>query len=398
MALFNQYVHTIRHALAKLKYLLCGGEQGNLETFEALRQLGGPQHLINGYEPTETTTFAATYEAKSTDDKLERLPIGRPIGNTCLYVLDNYGRPVPVGVVGELYIGGDGVANGYLNLPEPTAKRFLPGSFSRVPDACMYKSGDLVKHLPDGNLFFLGRNDDQVKIRDFRIELGEIEGRLMEHELIQEAVVVVIGSGEYRRLVAYVGTDAQDQLAHALREHLAGQLPEYMVPAAYVRMDKLPVTSNGKIDRRALPDPDSTAFVTRVYVAPQGEIKIALAGIWSDLLKIDQVGRHDNFFMLGGHSLLAIQMIARLRRLELTLSVRALFEKPVLSALAASLGNHHDVLVVPLNVITPETTMITPEMLPLIDLTQDDIDCIVAQVPGGLANVQDIYGLSPLQD
>ncbi|KAF9921755.1 hypothetical protein BGZ67_000271, partial [Mortierella alpina] len=171
-----------------------------------------------------------------------------------------------------------------------------------------------------------------------------------------------------------------------------------MVPSAFVRMDAFPLTNNGKIDRRALPKPDNKSFATTDYVAPQGDVEIALASIWCDLLKVDHVGRHDNFFMLGGHSLLAIQMIARLHRLELNLSVRALFENPVLSSLAVSLGMHYDVIEVPLNAITLDTMMITPEMLPLIDVTQDDIDRIVAQVPGGMANIQDIYALSALQD
>ncbi|KAG0001184.1 hypothetical protein BGZ80_006224, partial [Entomortierella chlamydospora] len=294
--------------------------------------------------------------------------------------------PVAIGVVGELYIGGAGVANGYINLQELTTEMFFADPFSSEPGERMYKTGDLVKYLPD------------VKIRGFRIELGEIEVRLAEHAKVREVAVLALGEGSDKSLVAYVVSNPADNLIAALREHLVATLPEYMIPSAFVRMDAFPLTNNGKIDRRALPKPDSESFVTKDYVAPQGEIEIALAGIWSDLLKIDQVGRHDNFFMLGGHSLLAIQMNARLRRLELNLSMRALFEKPMLSALAASLGNHRDVFVVPLNVITPETTMITPEILPPIDLTQCDIDCIVAQVPGGVANIQDIYGLSPLQD
>ncbi|KAG0004033.1 hypothetical protein BGZ79_010489, partial [Entomortierella chlamydospora] len=397
-ALFHQYAFIIGPALSKLKYVACAGEQGLMEAFVKMHQYGGRVRLVNAYGPTEVTVHSTTYEFTSESLKLDRLPIGRPISNTRTYILNKHGQPVSIGVVGELYIGGPGVANGYLNLPELTAERFLPDPFSSEPGARMYKSGDLVKYLPDGNIVFMGRNDDQVKIRGFRIELGEVEVRLAEHAQVREVAVLAIGEGSEKHLVAYVVSDPDDNLVAALREHLSAALPEYMIPSAFVRMDAFPLTNNGKIDRRALPKPDNKSFMTNDYVAPQGDVEIALAGIWSDLLKIDKVGRHDNFFMLGGHSLLAIQMIARLRCLELTLSVRALFENPVLSALAVSLGMSHDVLEVPLNTITPETTTITAEMLPLIDLTQEDIDHIIAQVPGGMANIQDIYGLSPLQD
>ncbi|KAF9287737.1 hypothetical protein BGZ68_001346 [Mortierella alpina] len=397
-ALFNQYVHSIGTSLAKLRYLLCGGEQENLESFSTLMKHGGPEHLIHCYGPTETTTFATTYEVKQIGDHVDRLPIGRPISNTQSYVLDQYRKPVPLGAVGELYLGGVGVANGYLNRPDLTAERFLPDPFSKTEGARMYKSGDLVRYLPDGNLVFVSRNDGQVKIRGFRIELGEIQARLEEHELVKEAVVITLGEGGDKRLIAYVVASVQEQLARTLREYLTEHLPEYMVPAAFVRMDMLPVTNNGKIDRRALPKPDSTAFVTQGYVAPEGDVEIALAEIWVDLLKVERVGRQDNFFMLGGHSLLAVQMIGRLHRLGLSLSVRTLFDNPVLSVLAASLSQHHESPEAPANVITQDTTKITPNMLPLIDLSQDDIDHIISLVPGGVANVQDIYGLSPLQD
>ncbi|KAF9271780.1 hypothetical protein BGZ68_003073, partial [Mortierella alpina] len=398
MALFNQYVLSIGPALAKLKYLLCGGEQGNLETFAALLKHGGPENLINGYGPTETTTFATTFNAARMDNQLDRLPIGRPIGNTQVYVLDKHCNLVPLGATGELYIAGAGVATGYLNQPDLTAERFLPDPFSEDEGARMYKTGDLVRYLPDGNLVFMGRNDEQVKIRGFRIELGEIEARLVEHELVKEAVVLALGEGGDKRLVAYVAADQNEQLAHTLREHLATNMPEYMVPAAFVRLDILPVTNNGKVNRRALPNPDSSAFAAQGYEEPRGEVETALATIWAQLLKMERVGRNDNFFMLGGHSLLAVQMIEQLRRIGLSLSVRALFDTPVLSVLAASLNKHEAVPETPANLITAPTTEITPDLLPLIDLTQGDIDRIVDQVPGGVANIQDIYSLSPLQD
>ncbi|KAF9574211.1 hypothetical protein EC968_007135 [Mortierella alpina] len=398
MALFNQYVLSIGPALAKLKYLLCGGEQGNLETFAALLKHGGPENLINGYGPTETTTFATTFNASGMGNQFDRLPIGRPIGNTQVYVLDKHCNLAPLGSIGELYIGGAGVATGYLHQPDLTAERFLPDPFSKVEGGRMYKTGDLVRYLPDGNLVFMGRNDEQVKIRGFRIELGEIEARLIEHELVREAVVLALGGGGDKQLVAYVAADHNDQLALTLREHLATNMPEYMLPAAFVRLDTLPVTNNGKVNRRALPKPDSSAFATQGYEEPRGEVETTLATIWAQLLSMERVGRNDNFFMLGGHSLLAVQMIEQLRRIGLALSVRALFDTPVLSVLAASLNKHETVPESPANLITAATTKITPDLLPLIDLTQDDIDRIVDQVPGGVANIQDIYSLSPLQD
>ena len=214
-ALFHQYAFIIGPALSKLKYVACGGEQGLVEAFAEMHRHGGRARLVNAYGPTEVTVHSTTYEFTSESLKLDRLPIGRPISNTRTYVLDKHRQPVPIGVVGELYIGGPGVANGYLNLPELTAERFLPDPFSSEPGARMYKSGDLVKYLPDGNFVFLGRNDDQVKIRGFRIELGEIEVRLAEHAQVREVVVLAIGERSEKRIVAYVVADPDDNLVAA---------------------------------------------------------------------------------------------------------------------------------------------------------------------------------------
>ncbi|MCF7697206.1 AMP-binding protein, partial [Mycetohabitans sp. B2] len=306
-------------------------------------------------------------------------------------------QPVPLGAVGELYIGGAGVARGYLNRPELTAERFVPDPFSAAPDARMYKTGDLARYLPNGNLEYLGRNDQQVKIRGFRIEPSEIEARLTEHPQVRDAVVLARGEGNEKRLIAYVVAKPNENLVSALRAHVAACLPEYMVPTAFVRLDAFPLTPNGKLDRRALPMPNEDAFAHQAYEAPQGKVETALAVIWAELLGVERVSRHDSFFALGGHSLLAVQLIERLRRRGLGLSVRALFDTPTLSALAQSVGQQRDVMVPP-NVITPDTIALTPEMLPLIKLTQSDIDRIVEQVPKGVANIQDIYALSPLQD
>ncbi|MDC9612612.1 amino acid adenylation domain-containing protein [Xenorhabdus khoisanae] len=351
--------------------------------------------LTNCYGPTEATIITTTY---CLNDMVGQANIiGRPLPNMRAYLLDADGQPVPLGTVGELYIGGTGVARGYLNRPELTAERFLTDPFSNKPDARMYRSGDLARYLPDGNLVFVGRNDQQVKIRGFRVEPGEIEARLEEHPLVREALVVAFADGQDKRLVAYVVAQADEGLSNRLYTYLSTLLPDYMVPTAFVRLDVLPLTPNGKRDRQALPVPDNKALVHQVYEAPKGEQETALAIIWRELLGVEQVSRHDNFFALGGHSLLAIRMIEQLHHLGLTLAVRDLFQSPVLSGLAQTLKPHQTV-VIPPNVITPATTALTPAMLPLTDLTQPEIDHIIRQVPGGLTNIQDIYALSPLQD
>ncbi|KAI9239022.1 MAG: Non-ribosomal peptide synthetase module [Podila humilis] len=395
-ALLHQYAFIIGEPLSQLRYLTGAAEQGSIEAYNAVLQHGGPVRVINRYGPTEATVDVTAYTATSCLSNMERLPIGQPVGNTRVYVLDKYLVPVPIGAAGELYIGGPGVANGYLNRPELTAERFLLDPFSNAPGARMYKTGDLVRYLSDGELVFLGRRDNQIKIRGYRVELGEIEVRLVEHSAVREAVVVVTGEGSDKRLVAYV-VSSQDNLARTLREHLSAALPEYMVPSAFVRLDTMPLNNNGKVDRQALPTPDPLSFVGRDYEAPQGKVEIALADVWASLLRIEQVGRHDNFFMLGGHSLLAVKMIEQLRGLGYTLSVRALFDNPVLYTLAASTRLHQPGPEIPPNIITPTTTLI-PNVLPLINLTQGDIDTIVKRVPGGAANIQDIYELSPLQE
>ncbi|WP_245472541.1 non-ribosomal peptide synthetase [Rhizobium jaguaris] len=391
---------------APTKALMVGGEALVPADIHFWQQRFPNVRLINHFGPTEATVGCSTFEIVTEVGGLRSIPIGRPIANTRLYLLDGDGAPVPFGAVGELYIGGAGVARGYLNRPELTAERFLADPFCNEPGARLYRTGDLARYLPDGNLEFLGRNDEQVKIRGFRIEPGEIAARLCEHELVGDAVVVAQEdrAGD-RRLVAYVvcapgaGLDDEDAsaLAGALRTHLSARLPDYMVPAAFVRIDTLPLTPNGKLDRKALPVPDDDAYARTAYEAPQGELETSLAQIWAELLGVEKVGRHDHFFELGGHSLLAVQLIERLRRLSLGIEVRTLFAKPVLSDLAASLGSHHEVTV-PANLIGEHSTAITPEMLPLIDLTQQEIDRIVETVPGGVGNIQDIYALSPLQD
>jgi hypothetical protein len=322
--------------------------------------------VVNGYGPAETTVFSTTYpEIKN---RSRHTPIGRPLANTRIYILDAHGEPVPVGVTGELYIGGAGVARGYLNRPELTAERFVRDPFTSEAGARMYRTGDLGRFLADGNIEFLGRNDFQVKIRGFRIELGEIEARLREHEEVQEAVVLAREDtpGD-KRLVAYYTAREQNSVgAEALRAHLAAKLPEYMVPAAYVRLESLPLTPNGKLNRKALPAPEGEAYVVRQYEAPQGPIEELMAQIWAELFNRERVGRHDNFFELGGHSLMAVTLVERLARAGLKADVRALFTTSNLAELAARFDTNAPALETPANRIpSPQKTTSSPSIVEL---------------------------------
>ncbi|MGF6547484.1 amino acid adenylation domain-containing protein [Paraburkholderia youngii] len=386
---------------APTKALMVGGEPLVPADIQFWRKRFPHVRLINHFGPTEATVGSVTFEISKVIDGSASIPIGRPIANTRVYVLDGHGEPVPFGAVGELYIGGAGVARGYLKRAELSAQRFMADPFSGQPGARMYRTGDLARYLPDGNLEFLGRTDEQVKIRGFRIEPGEVAAHLCGHAWVREAVVVAREerAGE-PQLVAYVvaAAEAQEaQLAATLRAHLVGQLPDYMVPAAFVPLAALPLTANGKLDRKALPAPADDAYARRGYEAPRGELETVLAQLWAELLGLERVGRHDHFFELGGHSLLAVQLMERLRQRSLGVEVRTLFARPVLADLAASLGRYQEVAV-PANLITAHSTAITPGMLPLIGLSQPEIDRVVATVPGGLANIQDIYALSPLQE
>jgi amino acid adenylation domain-containing protein len=297
----------------------------------------GVQTVCNLYGPSETTTYS-TWTAMSREQGFAA-HIGRPIANTRIYILDGNHQPVPIGVTGELYIGGAGVARGYLNRSGLTAERFLPDPFVKTtpeePNPRMYKTGDLGRFLPDGNIEFLGRNDFQVKIRGYRIEPGEIEAGLAAIDGVKEAVVLAREETPFdTRLIAYY-TGGEELSAESLRAHLSSVLPGYMVPAAFVRLEVLPLTVNGKLDRKALPVPEGDAFGTRVYEAPQGEVEQRLAAIWAELLPIEKIGRHDHFFDLGGHSLMAIKMLSMLKQVGIDVQVAALFTHPTIERLAA---------------------------------------------------------------
>ncbi len=320
--------------------VVVGGEQLSRQVLRKFLERVAPDAIvINEYGPTETVVGCTTYvcSADDRDAQSEAEPIGKPLANTAIYILDARREPVPAGVAGEIYIGGAGVARGYLNRAELTAERFLRDPFSDEPQARMYKTGDLGRWLADGNIEYLGRNDFQVKIRGFRIELGEIEARLTAAAGVREAVVLAREDqpGD-QRLVAYLIAETGAELSLAgLRDQLAAQVPEYMLPSSFVMLDELPLTPNGKLDRKALPAPDGTALIAQDYAPPQGETEEALAAIWKELLRVERVGRHDNFFELGGHSLLAVQLISRIRAaLGVDIALRELFAQPSLQALA----------------------------------------------------------------
>ncbi len=313
---------------SRLNYLLIGGDRLHRLPPRELKFA-----LINNYGPTETTVVATSGRIESCTSVLH---IGRPITNTNVYILDSYKHPVQIGVAGEIHIAGVGLARGYLNRSDLTAEKFLPNPFGE-PGSRMYRTGDLGRYLPDGNIEFLGRIDHQVKIRGFRIELGEIETALHSHEAIREAVVTTReDSPGDKRLVAYVVPQTPNSLTiEALREHLQKSLPEYMVPSGWVFLEALPLNANGKLARKALPAPDATrADLSIEYVAPRTEMEQILAGIWAEVLKVERVGIHDNFFALGGHSLLATQVVARIREAMRTeVPLRGLFQAPTVSQL-----------------------------------------------------------------
>jgi len=314
--------------------ILSGGEA--LTRGLADRFLDGTNSVWNLYGPTESTIWSTIARVTANE---RSVPIGRPIANTHIYILDPNLQPVPIGVPGEIHIGGDGLARGYLNQPELTAEKFLCNPFNDDPHSRLYHTGDLAKYRADGNIEFLGRSDNQVKIRGHRIELGEIETLLNEHPAVKEAVVVarVRDSSEERELAAYVvGTNKPPPTLVELRGFLQQRMPEFMIPSVFLFLDVLPLTPNGKINREALWAIDGEPIkLTHEFIEPRTEIEDLVAQIWRELLKRDRIGVHDNFFELGGHSLLATRIVARLQNnFKVDLPLRKLFEHPTVAGLA----------------------------------------------------------------
>jgi thioesterase domain-containing protein/acyl carrier protein len=339
-ALFNQVSREVPTAFRSLRTLLVGGEVAEPRCFAAVLQAGPPRRLVNVYGPTETTTFASWYPVERVPDGTTSIPIGRPITNTQLYVLERRGNPAPIGVPGELFIGGPGVARGYQGRPDLTAERFLPNPFSAEPGARLYKTGDLVRYLPHGAIEFLGRSDHQVKIRGHRIEPGEVEAALRQHPAVREALVLA-REDEWgdRRLVAYVSPAAPEVTPGGLRAFLRERLPAYMIPARFALLERLPLTMNGKVDRGKLPEPGAALGEERAnFTTPQDPLEDLLAQIWEDTLAVRPIGVHDEFFDLGGHSLLAVRLIDAIERaLGQRIPVTTLFEHRTVRQLAQAL-------------------------------------------------------------
>ncbi|NWB26688.1 amino acid adenylation domain-containing protein [Pseudomonas gingeri] len=335
------WVEESGQGLSFLDTVICGSDIWTAHSARQLRQCCGERvRIVHAYGVTEASIDSTCFELAAQQSLDSSLPIGRPLANTRIYLLDAAGATVPIGVAGELHIGGVGVARGYLNQAQLSVERFVDNPF--VAGERLYRTGDLARYRADGNLEFIGRNDSQAKLRGLRLELGEIEARLAEIDGVRDSLVLLRSDslGE-PRLVAYYRR-AGDQVPGPgeLREKLARSLPDYMVPSAFVRLDALPLTANGKLDRSALPAPDATAFDQQHYTAPQGPLETELARIWGEVLGIERVGRDDGFFALGGHSLLVIQVIARIRRnLDLNIAASALFAAPQLKHFALRLGD-----------------------------------------------------------
>jgi amino acid adenylation domain-containing protein len=320
-----------------LRYLLTGADV--LKKYPAP---GLPFTLVNNYGPTESTVVTTSGKIAASHDATQTPSIGRPIDGVQIYILDEQGQPVRDGAAGELYIGGASLARGYRNRPQLTAERFVANPFSTEPGARLYRTGDLARWLPNGEIAFLGRLDEQIKVRGYRVEPGEIATALAQHPALQNAFVTAVDDDRgQKELVAYVVANSENTLrALDLRDYLLQRLPEYMIPGEYVALDSLPITANGKVDRAALPSPTTHRLRDEAYVGPRTPVEEELAKILAPLLKIDRVGVNDNFFLLGGHSLLGTQLIARVSEaFGVDLTLLKLFDNPTVAAMSAEIEN-----------------------------------------------------------
>ncbi len=368
------------------KYLILGGEPLSWDLVAKLQHYAPNCQILNHYGPTETTVGVLTYalgHRLHSDLLSQTVPLGRPLSNIQVYILDNYLQPVPIGVPGEVYIGGDSLARGYFHQPELTKQKFVDNPFNQESGARLYKTGDLARYLPDGNIEFLGRIDQQVKIRGFRIELGEIESVLQQHPGIRETVLVArVDASGNKRLIAYFVPQQQTFAVSDLRNFLKQKLPDYMIPSAFVQLKKLPLTVNGKIDRQALPDPEQVRpELAQAFAPPRTQLEETIAKIWAQVLQIEQVGINDNFFELGGDSIMTIQITARANQAGIKVTPKQMFENPTIAQLGAVAN------------ISPTTTPAPRRSPTAID------NSLWKKLPAGLQieNVEDIYELTPVQ-
>jgi len=340
LELLNQQLSPTE-AKTRTRALIIGGENLLAKNLSFWQRVSSETMIVNEYGPTETVVGCCIYQVPKKQLQSGSVPIGQPIANTELYVLDSNMQPVPIGVIGELFIGGVGIGRGYLRRPELTADKFVPNPFASEAGARLYKTGDLARYLPDGNLEYVGRLDDQIKIRGFRVELGEVEALLNQYPEIQEAVVAVgENHSTSKQLVGYIVPQKNTEISwNKLREFLKGNLPDHMIPTSFVTIEKLPLTPSGKVDRQALPKPDADRQSLETnYVAPRTREEKILADIWCQLLNLEQVGIHDNFFELGGDSILNIQVVARANKVGLQFTHQQLFQHQTIAELARILG------------------------------------------------------------
>jgi acyl-coenzyme A synthetase/AMP-(fatty) acid ligase len=337
-ALFNQVAREVPDGFVSLRDLLFGGEAVDPQLVRRVLENGPPQRLLHVYGPTESTTFSSWYLVKSVPVEAVTVPIGSAISNTEIFVLDEARKPVNIGSTGELYIGGDGLATGYLNRPELTAERFVANPFDEASNARMYRTGDIGRLLRDGNIEFIGRVDSQIKLRGFRIELAEIESALLRHASVAAAAVLVRhdSAGE-KILVAYiVPKDSTAPTLSDLRAHLKQSMPDYMIPAVFALVQTFPLTPNGKVDREALESMAAARVESgTAFVEPVGELEESLAAIWREVLSVERVGRDDNFFDLGGHSLSLARVHEQLMSMLCrSIPITVLFQHPTVGSLA----------------------------------------------------------------
>jgi amino acid adenylation domain-containing protein/non-ribosomal peptide synthase protein (TIGR01720 family) len=335
-ALFNEIARTDRTAFSSLTHLLFGGEAVDPRCVEDVLKERSPRRLLHVYGPTESTTFATWFLVEEVPPFSTTVPIGRPISNTEAYVLDASLKPLPIGVPGELYLGGDGLARGYFGQPEVTAEKFRPHPFSDRPGVRLYKTGDWVRTRPTGDIEFLGRIDEQVKIRGFRIELGDVESALLRHpDVMQVAVLARSDESGQRRLVAYIVIKPDSPCGNIqLRSHLREMLPDYMIPAQFTRLASMPLNANGKVDRKELPAPERSVETGKVYEPPRSEPEQILASIWERVLGVQRVGITDNYLELGGDSIRAIQIVSRFRSSGWQLKADDIIRRPTIAELS----------------------------------------------------------------
>ncbi|WP_408030920.1 non-ribosomal peptide synthetase, partial [Tenacibaculum xiamenense] len=380
------------NGLTSLKRIIVGGE---VCSKELILQWIDDVDFYNVYGLTETTVTSTVSDCIKHKENQE-VSIGKPIGNTEIYITDSNLNLQPLGVVGELCIGGLGVARGYLNRPELTKESFVPNPFKE--GGRIYKTGDLARWLPDGTIEFIGRKDNQVKIRGHRIELGEIENVLSDFSKVVQCCVVAkeddLGN---KYLVGYVVL-SEDLDREELNEFLKERLPSYMIPSLWEILESMPVTSNGKLDRNYLENLKDTFKSSQEYVAPRNTIEESLVSIWEDLLGVEQVGIYDNFFELGGHSLKVVKLISLLQEQGLNLKVQDVFLDPRIASISDRVSVLEKSYQVPENGIVGLVDRITPSMVPLLDFDQSSIDKVVSLIPGGVSTIEDIYPLSPLQE